>query len=399
MKTILDPIHGHIKLSKLQDELLHLPEVQRLAWVRQLGLTKLVYPGANHSRLEHALGVSFLSNMIAGKLEIEERELLQAAGLLHDVSHTPFSHALEPLLPEDHMQLAVKIITGKQVLPVHSSGMIPEVLEAHGLDPKEVADLIVRKHSNKLLQSVIFSEIDADQLDFLQRDSHYSGAKYGVIDAGRIIEVMRIMNNEIVFMEKGLEAVEAFLIAREHMYSTVYAHHTASIAEKMLLRAMELVVDEVPEFYALTDGELLSRLLQRKGYVSEIAERIITRKLFKRVIEVTSNSEKKLKEKAIDLVSNYSEKELEEELTRKSGIPKGFLLVDMPSSILELTEPRMREFNIKLVSKTGEVNKITRISHLARALQRKKHTLPIFSVYCDKRYLDSAQKAVAEVLK
>ncbi|NYZ80036.1 HD domain-containing protein, partial [Candidatus Micrarchaeota archaeon] len=130
-KTINDPVHGHITLTPLQERLIETPELQRLAWVRQLGLTKLVFPGANNTRIEHSLGVSFIAGEIAEHLEVSEseRNLVQAAGLLHDIGHAPFSHTLETLLRFDHMVFTGELITGKKKMPIPNAGQIPDILK------------------------------------------------------------------------------------------------------------------------------------------------------------------------------------------------------------------------------------------------------------------------------
>ncbi|MEM0372380.1 MAG: HD domain-containing protein, partial [archaeon] len=150
-RTINDPVHGHITLTPLQEKLLETPEVQRLSWVRQLGLTKLVYPGANNTRLEHSLGVSFIAGEIADHLGLseDEKNLVQATGMLHDIGHAPFSHTLEPLLPFDHMVFTGELITGKKKMPFPNAGRIPSILEDFGVKPKEVADLVNKKYSGK----------------------------------------------------------------------------------------------------------------------------------------------------------------------------------------------------------------------------------------------------------
>src|SRR6267143_887911 len=205
-KTITDTVHGTIRLEPLALGLLETLELQRLNSIRQLGLTYLVFPGANHSRVEHCLGVGHVAGEMAKALDLsaEERKLVQAAGLLHDVGHGPFSHTLEHVLSRelavDHMHLTQRIITGHDdnVSPEDRHAFpdvkrIHEVLETHRVNPNAVAALIRgpsekgakwivpgnRQEPPRYLAQIIHSPMDADQIDYLIRDAHYTGASHG----------------------------------------------------------------------------------------------------------------------------------------------------------------------------------------------------------------------------
>jgi HD superfamily phosphohydrolase len=209
-KTINDTVHGTIRLEGIVLDLLETLEIQRLNSIRQLGLTYLVFPGANHSRIEHVIGVSHVAGQIADAFDLPEAEkdLVMAAGLLHDVGHGPFSHTLEHVLSHerslDHMKLTQRIIKGDEdnVAPQEREEFpdvprIPEVIRAHGLKPAEVASLVegvpvmhglrglgepAKLRGKRYLAQIIHSTVDADQVDYLMRDAHYTGAGG---DAGR----------------------------------------------------------------------------------------------------------------------------------------------------------------------------------------------------------------------
>src|SRR2546430_719157 len=258
LKTITDTVHGTIRLDPLTLDLLETLELQRLNSIRQLGLTYLVFPGANHSRVEHCLGVGHVAGEIARALGLsdDERKLVQAAGLLHDVGHGPFSHTLEHVLSRelavDHMHLTQRIITGHDdnVSPEDRRAFpdvkrIHEVLETHGADPEAVAALIRgpsergagllvpggRKETKRYLAQIIHSPMDADQIDYLMRDAHYTGATHGTIDFSRLLQTLRTHRGELALDRKGLPALEGMLVARGLMYSSVYFHKSARIAE------------------------------------------------------------------------------------------------------------------------------------------------------------------------
>src|SRR5256886_5073695 len=235
LKTITDTVHGTVRLGPLTLDLPETLELQRLNSIRQLGLTYLVFPGANHSRVEHCLGVGHVAGEMAKALDIspEERKLVQAAGLLHDVGHGPFSHTLEHVLSRelavDHMHLTQRLITGEDdnVSPEDRAGSpevlrIHGVLERHGVDPEAVAALIRgpsekgakwivpsnRKEPPRYLAQIIHSPMDADQIDYLMRDAHYTGASHGTIDFSRLLQTLRIHRGELALDRKGLPALE-----------------------------------------------------------------------------------------------------------------------------------------------------------------------------------------------
>src|SRR2546430_2009848 len=258
LKTITDTVHGTIRLDPLTLDLLETLELQRLNSIRQLGLTYLVFPGANHSRVEHCLGVGHVAGEMARALGLsdDERKLVQAAGLLHDVGHGPFSHTLEHVLSRelavDHMHLTQRIITGHDdnVSPEDRRAFpdvkrIHEVLETHRVDPEAVAALIrgpsekgagllvpgSRKETKRYLAQIIHSPMDADQIDYLMRDAHYTGATHGTIDFSRLLQTLRTHRGELALDRKGLPALEGMLVARGLIYSSVYFHKSARIAE------------------------------------------------------------------------------------------------------------------------------------------------------------------------
>ncbi|MEW6070926.1 MAG: HD domain-containing protein, partial [Candidatus Thermoplasmatota archaeon] len=309
-KIIRDSVHGNIKVEGLLLELTEAPEVQRLNGIHQLGFAYLVYPGAHHSRIEHSLGTAHIAGKIADQLNLEQREktLVQATGLLHDIGHGPYSHTLEYLisrkLKKDHVDITKQIITGEynvikpeELSALNSTETVAEILERYRLEPKRVASFVsksfvdysldiflTRKSERKYLHQIIHSPIDADQIDFLLRDAHYTGVAYGIIDTERLIQTMKLFKDELVMDKKGISAIEGMLVARGLMYSSVYFHKTVRIAEVMLARAVEkaLELGKLKDITRMVDSELLAELEKAHSYCEEIVIRLKYRKLFKK---------------------------------------------------------------------------------------------------------------------
>lgn len=382
---INDPIHGFIELNELQSSLLELPELQRLQWIRQLGLSFLSYPGGVHTRACHVIGVSHVAGEMATVLDLlpEQKWLVQAAGMLHDLGHTPFSHALETLLPEDHMELTRNLITGRARFDIPRAGWVPEVLRRYGLDPEEVGDLVTGDHADTMLQNIIHGPIDADQLDYLLRDSYFTGISHGHIDLYRILHTLKADRSlgGLYLMEKGLDAIEEMLVARDHMYSAVYAHRTGRIAEMMLLRAMELAVSSIDGWYQMTDGELLTRLELAGGVSAALIERIKYRDLFKSAFSIRTRGEEGLRAGLIEAIGGASRQEVEALLTERCGFGPGELLVDMPLDVLAFSEPRLKRIELTVLRKNGERSDLYELSTLARALAEKESSHTMFAVY------------------
>lgn len=248
-KTLRDPVHGNLFLpDPLILDLVDSFEFQRLRRIRQLGSCFLVFHGAEHSRFQHALGTMWLMHCVlerwesSGRLQTEPavRKAALAAALLHDIGHGPFSHALEhAFVGLDHERLGQQIIEGP----------LRPLLESHGCDPQDVVDLLTNRFREPVLCELLSGQLDVDRMDYLQRDSLYTGVKYGLFDSQRILETLvplRVaVNQEDLFAEareglvlaidgKGVLAVEEFLFSRYFMYWQVYLHRAVRSAELLL---------------------------------------------------------------------------------------------------------------------------------------------------------------------
>jgi uncharacterized protein len=233
-KIINDPVHGFIKIpSDFIYDLLEHPYVQRLRRIKQLGLTSFVYPGATHTRFQHALGAVHLmcqaiENLRQKNVEItdEEAESAYAAILLHDVGHGPFSHSLEE-----------SIIT--EIPHTELSKMLIERLNTEfGGKLTMAADIFSDRYPKKFLHQLVSGQLDMDRMDYLMRDSFYTGVAEGIIGTERIIKMLNVANDQLAVELKGIYSIEKFLIARRIMYWQVYFHKTVIAAENVLMKLL-----------------------------------------------------------------------------------------------------------------------------------------------------------------
>jgi HD superfamily phosphohydrolase len=234
-KIINDPVHGFIIVpTPFIFDLLEHPVVQRLRRIRQLGLTSFVYPGATHTRFQHALGAVHLMGLAIENLRQkgttiteEEAEAVTAAILLHDIGHGPFSHALEESMISDvnHEILSVMLI---ESLNKEFGGRLTLAL-----------DIFLNRYEKKFLHQLVSGQLDMDRMDYLMRDSFYAGVVEGTIGTERIIKMLYVADDQLVVEAKGIYSIEKFLIARRLMYWQVYFHKTVIAAENLLVKVLQ----------------------------------------------------------------------------------------------------------------------------------------------------------------
>jgi len=234
-KIINDPVYGFISIpSELVFDLIQHPYFQRLRNIKQLGMTHLVYPGALHTRFHHALGAMHLMGLAIETLRSkgsnitkEEEEAVTIAILLHDIGHGPFSHALEHTIAEG-------------ISHEHISTLLMNKLNQEFNGRLEMAIAIFNnRYQKKFLYQLVSGQLDMDRMDYLNRDSFFTGVAEGVIGFDRIIKMLDVAHDQLVIEEKGIYSVEKFLIARRLMYWQVYLHKTVIAAEQLLVKILE----------------------------------------------------------------------------------------------------------------------------------------------------------------
>ncbi len=428
-KVIHDSIYGAMRVEPLELDLMETLEMQRLNGIKQLGLSYLVFPGANHTRIEHSLGVSHLAKRVSYVLSLDESEkmLLVSAGLLHDAGHGPYSHTLETTLEQsigmNHMDLTKRIIVGeedsideKERKTFPDVKRIPEVLEEHDLDPEEVAELVAstrptgtstlssdkgQRHFNEraYLTQLINSPIDIDQIDYLQRDAYYTGVAHGIIDVDRLIQTMSIHNNDLVVDSKGLSALEGMFVARALMFSSVYFHKTVRIAELMMARAVEDWDDLDPSsIQRMVDSELMSSLIEQGGFQRGIALKIKYRKLYKKVFV---GKRQELSEDRMRSLKRFEDprerKNVENAICRRASAPKGHVIVDYPLAEIKKTEPRISKTDVRVLDK-GKVRFFRSASDMGRALETRDVADWSIMVASDRKSLEKVSKVTEQTM-
>ena len=340
---IKDEIHGTLEFDELEERIIDSENFQRLRRIRQMSVTNLVYPGANHTRFEHSLGTAHLSGMIARRIGLDEDTVrkVKIYGLLHDIGHTPFSHEGEDILRKhvgDHEKLGqMKILRGE----------IADII-SENYRPKEILNI---EKAN-----IITSDIGSDRMDYLKRDAQNTGVAYGIIDIDRLVHTIEMENGQLCIEKGGLEAAEYLLVARFVMFSTVYLHKAVRIATAMLYRAIEETIADgySPEEFAMLDDEsAMAAMLDGRG--GRYAEALRNRKLFKEVCSLPKGNMKEAKR-------------LEKELKGEFGCD---VIVDYPHAF-----SKPAEFLVKTGKGTVPISKLSKlVQSLKKAEEERMRVL------------------------
>lgn len=390
-KVFKDPVHSYIHVrDQLIWDLINTPEFQRLRRIRQLGTTYLTFHGAEHSRFNHSLGVYEIMRRIVSNFsenypwKEEERLLCLSAALLHDIGHGPFSHSFEKVFDTDHEEWTQAILLGETKI----NGILKQVLPDF---PEQVSEVIGKTHENKLIVSLISSQIDADRMDYLLRDAYYTGVNYGNFDIERILRVMRPHEEYAVVKYSGMHAVEDYIMSRYQMYWQVYFHPVTRSAEVILSKILERAKDLYEAGYTfqeeptllipffngeitLTDYLALDEavityyfqawLKEEDSILRDLCDRFINRRLFK-YVEYNPFTQMKV---WLELVELFKEIGLD---------PNYYLEVDSSSDLpYDFYRPGEEEerLPIHLLMPNGELRELSRESVVVEAISGKLRT-------------------------
>lgn len=365
MDILRDPLWNNIRLDPLALALLDTPVLQRLRYVRQLGHTFLVYPGATHSRFEHALGAWHLAGIAlrlldeAGSLRAvsqNDQLIIRAAALLHDVGHYPFSHALEEIGATHHEVMARSLIM---------DGPVGEILGQRlgSGSAREIVSLVAGE-SMAPLQGLISGSIDLDKIEYLKRDALMCGVPYGEIDVDRLLNSLVLVQPSdqehlaIGVHEKGLSALESLLFAKYQMYRNVYWHHAVRSATAMYKRlvatAIEAGVLSTESVAGFTDEGLLTRLESSEIPFEgrQMLQSLRVRHIYKRAYECPAAS---LGEGVGEwIASDYRlTRQVENLLAMELKLPPGSILIDYPA------KTQMLGVDIPMLRRDGRVERLT----------------------------------------
>ncbi|HYN82478.1 MAG TPA: HD domain-containing protein [Gemmatimonadaceae bacterium] len=387
-EILRDPLWNNIRVDELTLRLIDTDIFQRLRYVRQLGLAYLVYPGATHTRFEHAVGAYHLARATLatmaerdglGGANAEEQAVIRAAALLHDVGHYPFSHALEEIGQLHHEDVARPLITAGAIADLLSAGIAADA-------PQRVFEL-VSGASRSPLQGLISGSLDLDKIEYLKRDAFMCGVPYGEIDVDRLTNSLLVLDDPesghpaIGVLEKGLSALESLLFAKYQMYRNVYWHHAVRSATAMYKRMVEdalrvgaIDAELLPSY---TDEGLLHRL--EHAAPSSLLDALKSRRLYKRALEWPASQ---LDDGFGEWVATDRERTraAEDALAAELGVKPGEVLLDFP------IKTQMLGLDIPVLRRNGEVERLTgegwpgtiNLPSLSEALYRSARWLRVF---------------------
>ncbi len=393
-KIINDPVYGFITISHpLIFFILEHPYYQRLRRIQQMAMASMVYPGAVHTRLHHSLGAYHLMGNAVAELRskgiaisAEEEVAVKCAILLHDIGHGPYSHALEN-----------RVLEG-----VHHETMSLAIMQMLNKECGGALDLAIQIFTNQyhqpFLHQLISGQLDMDRMDYLSRDSFFSGVSEGVIGYDRILKMLTVWNGQLMIEEKGIYSVEKFLIARRQMYWQVYLHKTVLAAEKMMVKIIErvraifspndmelqtitaldyflanpiqsLTEDNIIRFCSLDDHDIMHAIKRWSKHsdpvLSLLCNRLLNRQLFYCRIQATPFPPKYLQQKQQELLLHYP--------INEADLPFVCFTGEATNTLYQLKDER-----IQVLFKDGTVTDISRIEN---ALIHENLSAPVKKFY------------------
>jgi uncharacterized protein len=403
-RVIRDPMWDSIRVDATAMKIIDTAAFQRLRYIRQLGFAHLVYPGATHTRFDHALGVYHLAGMAVRSLrersqvpeEVwKDAELIPYAALLHDIGHYAFSHALEELegrqLPGDHEEMSARFF---------ESPPLKKALSPLGSDAAERIFALIEGSSAAPLRGLVSGSLDLDKMEYLGRDARFCGVPYGEVDVGRLLQGMLILEDpetgsyELGVHEKAVSSLESLLFSKYQMFRNVYWHHGVRAATALYKRIVEESVEigllDPEELVGPTDEELLYEIKRRAfGRTDETSECITERwlpglrerRLPKRALEITA-AEMEGRELEKWVLSETSMKRgVEDQLAGELGLQRGEVFIDVPA------KDHMFELNILMKRRSGHVQRLGEgglagvidLPRLAEELYRTARIMRVFT--------------------
>jgi len=407
---IKDPVHGYVYITEEEKAVIDSYPVQRMHRLRQLAGAEYVYPGANHTRFEHSVGVMYLAGRVAENPYIshliteDETGILRIAGLLHDVGHGPFSHVFEQLLEKEldktHEDMTAWIIKKSE---------LEDILTKNGYDPNDVSKLAVgklRRPGKAFLDQIISSAVDVDKQDFIVRDTHHTGAEYGFIDIFRLIHTLDVMEGNLAVDVGALSALESLIIARIESFKSIYFHRVGRAAQIMLALAMEKANAELgltsfrtPEEYLAMDDYTVWTMLRNCKKSSGIIRNLERRKMLKCAYERTFYEKDSMVSSIFSREANR--KQLQEDIAEAAKIGTDAVIIDVPTvpSVPYHHSVLAESMEIPVFYRTQEGRKVPqRLSEISKIFETLKGFMNILRVYTDEPNRERVSVAASKIL-
>ena len=407
---IKDPVHGYVYINEAEKEIIDSYPMQRLRRLRQLAGSEYVYPGANHTRFEHCVGVMYLAGKavenpnISRMVNDEEFDMARIAALLHDVGHGPFSHVFEQLLIRDLEQTHEDITSW-----IIEKGEVSDIIAKMGYKPEEVGKLAVGKLHNPgkaFLDQIISSAVDVDKQDFIVRDTFHTGAEYGFIDVFRLIHALDVLGEDLAVELGALSALEAFMIARIESFKSIYFHRVGRAAQIMLAMAMEkadkelgLTAFKTPEEYLSMDDYTVWAALKKcessKGIINDLEHRRMLKCAYERTFYEKDT-----------MVSNIFGREayrqqMQREIAKEAGVETEVVVIDVPTvpSVPYHHAVLMESMEIPVFSRSQTGKKTPyRLSDISKIIENLKGFINILRVYTNTANREKVEQATAKIL-
>ena len=407
---IKDPVHGYVYITQAEKDIIDTYPMQRLRRLRQLAGSEYVYPGANHTRFEHCLGVMYLAGKVLENPHIsqvvseEEVDMCRISALLHDAGHGPFSHVFEQLLIKDlektHEDITSWIVEKSEV---------GDKLAKLGYKPAEVGALAVGKYhkaGKAFLDQIISSAVDVDKQDFILRDTYHTGAEYGFIDVYRLIHALDVLGENLAVELGALSALEAFMIARIESFKSIYFHRMGRAAQIMLATAMDkanselgLTAFKTPEEYLALDDYTVWAALKKcqasKGIIADLERRKMLKCAYERTFYEKDT-----------MVSNLFGREsyrlqIRTEIAKEAGVDIESVIIDVPTvpSVPYHHAVLMEDMEIPVFTRNASGKRaLQKLSDSSKIFETLKGFMNILRVYTNEAEREKVEKATVKIL-
>ena len=403
-------MHGYVYITEPEKKIIDSYPLQRLRRLRQLAGSDYVYPGANHTRFEHCIGVMYLAGKVVKNpnisMLINDREVdaIRIAALLHDVGHGPFSHVFEHLLikklNKTHEDMTSWLIEKSE---------IAKRLSEIGFNPQEIAALAVGKlhqPGKAFIDQIISSAVDVDKQDFIVRDTFHTGAEYGFIDVFRLIHALNVLGENLAVEIGAISAIEAFMIARIESFKSIYFHRVGRAAQIMLATAMEKADDELgltvfktPEEYLALDDYTVWTALKKCDSSKNIIDDLEKRKMLKCAYERTFYEKDTMVSNIFGL-ETYR-KQMQNEIAQEAKVDSETVIIDVPTvpSVPYHNAVLMESMEVPIFRKNSiNKKKAYKLSEASKIIESLKGFINILRVYTNEENREKVEKATIRIL-